>query len=284
MTRTEETRIRMLLVDDEIEFLEAVTPPLVRRGFALTLAENGEAALRLAAQHSFDVAVLDVRMPGISGVDVFYRLKELDPKLPVIILTGHPAFPDAFQTSRDGAFEYLIKPCDVDRLAQVAQRAAEHRTQLQAAAPTAASPTLAGARVLLVGREAAYVEKLRIELTHGGIDVATADTTGDALRQVERVSFDAAVVDVASGSSKDARLVAGLKEAHPELGVIVLASRPSAQQAVDVLRSGAFVFLSRPDNGATLWRWIADAVASARQRRIQKAQKTVDRILDNQPD
>ncbi len=284
MTSTDEPRIRMLLVDDEMEFLEAVTPALVRRGFALTLAENGDTALKLMPHSTFDVAVLDVRMPGISGVDLFYKIKTLDPDLPVIILTGHPTFPDAFQTSRDGAFEYLIKPCDVERLARIAQLAAKHGALLRAGSQRDSRPPVAGARVLIAGQDGEYRASLTAELESRGLDVATADSADDALGLAEGFSFDVALIDVPVGGLEGARLVRCFKDNRPELEVIVLASHPSAQQALDILRSGAFAFLSRPESGSTLWRWITDAIASSRHRRLEQAQRTVDRILDEQPD
>jgi CheY-like chemotaxis protein len=79
--------IRLLLVDDETEFLEAITPGLVRRGFALALAEDGQTALRLLARQSFDAVVPDVKMPGIDGIEVFHRIRRFLPELPVVLLT-----------------------------------------------------------------------------------------------------------------------------------------------------------------------------------------------------
>jgi DNA-binding NtrC family response regulator len=116
--------IRLLLVDDETEFLEAITPALVRRGFALTLTEDGQAALRLLARQSFDVVVLDVKMPGIDGIEVLHRIRGLLPRQAVVLLTGHPSVGDALETSRNGVFEYLTKPCDIELLASVARAAA----------------------------------------------------------------------------------------------------------------------------------------------------------------
>ena len=117
--------IRVLLVDDEREFLEAVAPGLGRRGFEVSMADSGTAALELLANQTFDVIVLDVKMPGINGVDTFREIKRSVPDLPVILLTGHGNMDQAFETSREGVFEYLTKPCDVEKLARVARRATE---------------------------------------------------------------------------------------------------------------------------------------------------------------
>jgi DNA-binding NtrC family response regulator len=122
MTTTERL-IRLLLVDDEHEFLEAVTPALERRGLDVTAVTNGVEALALLDQWPFDVVVLDVKMPGMDGIDVFHRLAEREPPLPVVILTGHGNIQQAFETSREGVFDYLTKPCRVDDLVEVVQRA-----------------------------------------------------------------------------------------------------------------------------------------------------------------
>jgi two-component system C4-dicarboxylate transport response regulator DctD len=119
--------IRLLMVDDERDFLSAVAPGLERRGFEVKTAENGRTALDLLAREAFDVVVLDVKMPGLDGISVFRRISELAPQLPVIMLTGHGNIQDAFETSRQGVYEYLTKPCRVESLADTARRAHEDR-------------------------------------------------------------------------------------------------------------------------------------------------------------
>lgn len=117
--------VRLLLVDDEKDFLASVVPGLERRGLEVAAAENGRAALDLLQSRAFDVVVLDVKMPGIDGVETFHEMKRAAPRLPVILLTGHANIGQAFETSRDGVYDYLTKPCDVDWLARAVRRAAE---------------------------------------------------------------------------------------------------------------------------------------------------------------
>jgi DNA-binding NtrC family response regulator len=116
-------KINLILVDDELEFLDAASTTLSRRGFEVSRAPNGRTAIDLIQNHEFDVMVLDVKMPGIDGVEVFHQVTRLAPHLPVIMLTGHGTVKQAFETSRDGVFEYLTKPFDIDKFAQVARRA-----------------------------------------------------------------------------------------------------------------------------------------------------------------
>jgi len=116
MTGTQD-KIKLLLVDDEKEFLDSTSRALSRRSFEVTTASNGELALQLLEEQSFDAAVLDVKMPGIPGDRLFRRIKQLYPGMPMIILTGHGTVEQAFETSRDGIFDYLTKPCDMEKLA-----------------------------------------------------------------------------------------------------------------------------------------------------------------------
>jgi len=120
---TAEPPIRLLLVDDEQDFLEAVTPALERRGLEVTAVSNGIEALALLDHWPFDVVVLDVKMPGMGGIEVFHELCHREPELPVVILTGHGDIQQAFETSREGVFDYLTKPCRVEDLVEVVRRA-----------------------------------------------------------------------------------------------------------------------------------------------------------------
>lgn len=121
--KVKDEEIRLLLVDDEEDFLASTTSALERRGVAVTTARDGMEGLQLIKQEEFDVVVLDEKMPGLSGEDVFRYILRLKPGLPVIFLTGHGTAQQAFETSRDGAYEYVAKPCDVDRLARMARAA-----------------------------------------------------------------------------------------------------------------------------------------------------------------
>src|SRR3990172_8015319 len=115
--------VRLLLVDDEEEFLLATSRALGRRGFEVSVAPNGVTALEKISSESFDVVVLDVKMPDIDGLEVFSQIGSLAPELPVILLTGHPSVADAFHTSKHGIADYLSKPVEMDELAQKARQA-----------------------------------------------------------------------------------------------------------------------------------------------------------------
>ncbi len=107
----------VLLVDDEAPFLETLRKRLTRRGLRVDTACDGTAALAaLERIEDLDVVVLDVKMPGLSGLEVLQRIKAARPLVEVVLLTGHATLEGAVDGMRLGAFDYLMKPCEMDDL------------------------------------------------------------------------------------------------------------------------------------------------------------------------
>lgn len=108
--------IRLLLVDDEADFRRAIARRLTKRGITSAEAATGEECLRLLAEQPMDVVVLDVKMPGMNGIEVLGRIKEKYPETEVILLTGHATTPDGVAGIKSGAFDYLTKPIELEQL------------------------------------------------------------------------------------------------------------------------------------------------------------------------
>jgi len=108
--------IKLLLVDDEVGYLEVLSKRLTRRGFEVTTASSGAEAIRAARRWDFDVAVVDLKMEDMDGIEVLKVLKKMVPDLHVIILTGHGSERAAREGIAQGAFDYLIKPVGLDPL------------------------------------------------------------------------------------------------------------------------------------------------------------------------
>ncbi len=118
----------VLLVDDEPEFLETLVKRLKKRGLNISTAKSGEEALTVIMGKGIDVAVLDVRMPGIDGIQTLREIKKLDPLMEVIMLTGHASVEVAIEGMELGAYDYLMKPADIDELFYKLQDAFKKRT------------------------------------------------------------------------------------------------------------------------------------------------------------
>jgi DNA-binding NtrC family response regulator len=122
-------RIRLLMVDDETDFVEYMTKRLTQHEFEVTAYTDPVRALDDTRDRTFDVALLDLKMPRIDGETLLGKLKARDPRLEIIILTAHGSPASAFRTSRDGAYEYLLKPCEFETLLESISKAYARRIQ-----------------------------------------------------------------------------------------------------------------------------------------------------------
>lgn len=115
--------IRVLLVDDEEDLVTFLGQRLKRQGFTVIASTSGQQALTAAKQRTFDVAVLDLKMPHMDGIAVLQKLKEVQPFLEAIMLTGHGSHDSALEAGRLQAFRYLIKPYNHEELVALIQEA-----------------------------------------------------------------------------------------------------------------------------------------------------------------
>ncbi len=131
-------KFRVLLVDDEEDFVSTLSERLQMRDLDSQTAFDGEQALEVMQDGVPDVMVLDLKMPGIDGMEVLRRMKKLYPKVQVIILTGHGSDKDEEQARRLGAFEYLQKPVNLEDLVEVLKRAYQKKVEASMMAATVA--------------------------------------------------------------------------------------------------------------------------------------------------
>ena len=128
---------RLLLVDDEKQFVEALSERLSMRDYDVTNCLTGEAAIEKIENYNFDVVILDVRLPGISGTEVLREIKKLKPLTEVIMLTGHGTVEMAIEGMKLGAFDILMKPCEAEDLTvkidKAHDRKAEQEDRIRAA-------------------------------------------------------------------------------------------------------------------------------------------------------
>jgi len=112
----EQREFKVLLVDDEDVFREATARQLSVRGFIVLTADSGEAAVESVKNDPPEVVVLDQQMPGMHGSDTFIAIKQIDPLIEVIMLTGNTSVDNAIELMQMGTFDYLMKPINIDEL------------------------------------------------------------------------------------------------------------------------------------------------------------------------
>jgi DNA-binding NtrC family response regulator len=175
-------RIRVLFVDDETDFLDYMTKRLTSRDLDVSAYSDPVQAWEAAQEQRFDVALLDLRMPGLEGDELLGRLKARDPHMEVVILTGHGTIETAFRTSKAGAFDFLQKPADFDEVVRA----------------------IAGAyarRVKALHRETAAVAD---SLLLRALDTSPLDVLRALRRLASRAEVNATAISLAEGGAPDA--------------------------------------------------------------------------------
>jgi len=118
----------VLLVDDEVPFVETMTKRLTKRDLDVSTAFNGQEALdKLEESRSIEVVILDVKMPGMDGLETLQKIRKKYPLVEVVMLTGHATVESAIDGMKLGAFDYLMKPCDMDILISKVGEAAKKK-------------------------------------------------------------------------------------------------------------------------------------------------------------
>ena len=128
----------VMLVDDEVPFVETTTKRLNKRNLNILQAFSGPEALEALKEHrNVDVIILDVKMPGMDGIEALEHIKKASPLSEVIMLTGHATVETAIEGMKLGAFDYLMKPCEIEQLVakvkEATQKKREHEEKIREA-------------------------------------------------------------------------------------------------------------------------------------------------------
>jgi len=275
------SKIRVLLVDDEEDYVKAMAERMDMRDLQSQVALSGEGALAVLEDDPPDVIVLDLRMPGMQGMEVLERVRKEHPQIQVIILTGHGGEKEEAEARRLGAFEYIQKPADTGDLVRTIQGAwrrslqvarellresreefdrsmtaaafAEGGMQEEAAgimhrAPAAQDEVRSSGalKVLLVDDEEDYVRTMaeRMEIREVGSEVALNGE--EALAMLEGEIPDVMVLDLKMPGMGGLEVLAQVKKRHPRVQVIILTGHGSDAEEVEARRLGAFDYLTKP--------------------------------------
>lgn len=146
------SREQILVVDDEANIRRVLSAQLAREGYEVHTAEDGEQALGVLREHHIDLVITDLRMPKVDGMEVLRNALEMDPDLPVVILTAHGTVDNAVEALKTGAFDYITKPFDQAELKAIVRKALRTRDLAEAEfTADAAARADSGARFGIIG-------------------------------------------------------------------------------------------------------------------------------------
>jgi len=117
---------RLLLIEDDLSIATALQKVLRTEGYDVDAVERGDTGLEQARQHSYDLVLTDLKLPGLGGLELVAQLRTAKPKLPIIMMTAHGTTETAIEATKLGAYEYLVKPIDADELLELVAKAVAH--------------------------------------------------------------------------------------------------------------------------------------------------------------
>jgi DNA-binding NtrC family response regulator len=280
------SKLHVLLVDDEQEYVEGLSERMANDGIDSEVAFSGEEGLEALEKHPPDVMVLDLRMPGMGGMEVLERARRDHPQTQVIILTGHGGKAAEQEARERGAFEYLEKPVDYAGLKNVIYQAWGLTKRVSKAVtddirltflgdlpdkgkkPTSRSDPASkklpreGLKVLLVDDEEDFVRTLseRLELRDLASEVAFSGET--ALSILGDEPPDVVVLDLNMPGMGGLAVLEQIKREVPQVPVIILTGQGSPEEEAEARHLGASDYLNKPVEIGDLVK----AVHSAAQR------------------
>lgn len=237
--------IRVLVVDDEPSVLLTLAGNLELEGFEVETAETGAQALAVVASRELDLVFSDIRMPGLSGIDLFRQVKRLRPDLPMILNTAFFSESEVRAAVREGVFAVLPKPIDIDQVSALLRRAA-------------------GRPLVLVVEEAARVVS---RLAASGVRARAASDGAEALAAMRSGSVDVCVVELETGGPTGVEVVEELRRQDPTLSVVVFSSSARSDVFARAVTLGAFACLEAPFDVGHLVEVICRARARGGVRR-----------------
>ena len=247
-------KLKVLLVDDEKEFVESLSERLELRNLDAEVVYDGEQALKAVKEGSHDVMVLDLRMPGIDGIEVLRQVKKTKPDMQVVVLTGHGSDKDEREVKRLGAFAYLKKPIDLDQLIGTLKKEK--------------------LKVLLVDDEKEFVESLSERLELRNLDAEVVYDGEQALKAVKEGSHDVMVLDLRMPGIDGIEVLRQVKKTKPDMQVVVLTGHGSDKDEKEAKRLGAYAYMKKPVDVDTLVGTLHKA-----WNRLKKSKKAVDTVI-----
>lgn len=224
---------RILLVDDNEAYIDSIKDILEDDGYLIKTANNGEAACDLIRQSEFDLVLMDIKMPGMNGVETFLKMKQHNPEVKVILFTAY-ALTDLIDQARlNGVISVLKKPLDFALLDRILEE------NLKAAT---------GGYILIADDDRSLCENLAELLTDSGYHVAVAENGHAAIKEAQAQQFDILLLDMKMPQINGLETYRKIRQIQPDLITIIMTGyAEQMQDLVDrALEENAYTMLPKP--------------------------------------
>ncbi len=225
------SKTRILVVDDEKDFCQNIKDILELRDYEVTVAYDGFQALELIRQNTFDLILMDVKMPAMNGVETFKKIKEIAPDISVIMVTAYAVEDLIREALREGAFGILKKPMNLDRLFPLIEKA-----------------TQGGGLILIVDDDRDLADNLKSVLTEKGFQVMVAFDGDMAEQKAREAKFDIILLDMKLPPLNGLETYMIIRDIRPQVVAILITGYPHETNGLvqQALREEAYLCLEKP--------------------------------------
>lgn len=267
---------KVLVIDDERVVCNSCRRVLEQEGYDVSVAMNGQEGIERVSQEEFDAALVDLRMPGISGMDVVRAVKNVRPQIRIIIITGYSSISSAVEAMQLGASDYLPKPFTPKELTDRVHRAvkaAMRASQAEAEGKVAggAVSEVAQPRILLAGSNSDQMVAICQSLFSEAYQVTTVDHRGELFGRLKAGQADVLILGVDVLGAKAYELIAQIRRLGCRVPVIVASADPSIELAQKLREVGIFFYLMEPLDGEEVRSAVRDAVRKAEALRAEES-------------
>jgi DNA-binding response OmpR family regulator len=229
---------KVLLVEDDDSTRERLAEEIRKAGYHVKAAQNGEAGLELVKKEPPEILVTDLKMPGIDGLELMHKAKQISPNVQVILITAFGETEAAIAAIREGALDYLKKPLNLEELTLALGRARERIAELR---ERAFVPVL-----LLADDEDKIRERLSVELEKEGWQVFAATDGEEAISLFKLNKIDLALLDIKMPKKDGLQALREMRNMNDDFEAIVLTGHGDEDTAIQALHDGAINFLKKP--------------------------------------
>lgn len=235
--------MNILVVDDQASMRLTLKGILAKRGYDVYVAADGLQALDEVKKRDYGLVIMDIKMPGLNGVDAYIRIKEINPKVPVIMMTAFAVEDEIRRAIHEGAYAVLYKPFDMERIFEVIAECIENKTL-----------------ILLVDDSVEDRASYRIFLEKKGYKVLETQSGEECLKRVKERKFQVILLDIQLPGISGIETLKEIKKVRPDVAVIMVTGHTETEMVEQAMKNGSFAYLAKPLDIKRLTEVIAETL------------------------